>query len=357
MSQSIQSYGLIILSTVVALGNAPRASAQELREDAAHRGPACLAEDKFFAEEVWAKVGERTCLKCHNTKGDASDSDFLLRDAASDRANRAAAMDHNRAAFERVAAAKEDGESLLLVKITGGLEHGGGEVFKADSTGYGILKRFVRRTGGLPDEDPAIADYDAAPFFDGIEMMSPRRLLRRVTLSLVGRLPTKEEQAVVERDGLQAIDTVLDNVMQEDAFYERLREAFNDILLTDGYDGNGEEAFSYTHFHKTRLWYQKHDPNKDRGPDDRLSYSTPEMKAYYKMVQQYREAMRREPLELVAYIVRHDRPFTEIVTADYIMVSPYTSRGYGIYEELRDEFEDPEDPFEFIPAKLPGADG
>jgi hypothetical protein len=28
--------------------------------------------------------------------------------------------------------------------------------------------------------------------------------------------------------------------------------------------------------------------------------------------------------------VREDRPFTEIVTADYIMESPYTARGYGI---------------------------
>ena len=34
----------------------------------------------------------------------------------------------------------------------------------------------------------------------------------------------------------------------------------------------------------------------------------------------------REPLELVKHIVRNDRPFTGIVTADYIMVSPYTSQ-------------------------------
>ena len=76
------------------------------------------------------------------------------------------------------------------------------------------------------------------------------------------------------------------------------------------------------------------------------------MIAYTKLVRQYREALRREPVELVAYIVRNDRPFTEIVTADYIMVSPYTSRGYGIFEELHDKFNDPDDPFEFVPAKL-----
>lgn len=352
MSRAFPFSLMLALSLVFVPHDTRRAIAEEAGAADNHRGPACLAADSFFAEEVWAKVGERTCLKCHNLKGDASDSQFLLRDTAGDKANRESALRHNRQAFQRVAAAKEDGKSLLLSKITGGLDHGGGEVLKEDSTGYRILKRFVLRTSGLPDDGPAIADYDAPPFFDGISLMSPRRLLRRVTLSLVGRLPTGDEQAAVEKDGLPAMDAILDNVMREDAFYQRLREAFNDILLTEGYDGNAETAFSYTHFHKTRLWYQARDPNKDRGPDERLNYSHPEMKAYYKLVQEYRDAMRREPLELVAHIVRHDRPFTEIVTADYIMVSPYTSRGYGIYEELRDKFKDPEDPFEFIPAKL-----
>ncbi len=40
-------------------------------EKASPLGPECLAVDRFFADEVWAKVGERTCLKCHNAKGDA----------------------------------------------------------------------------------------------------------------------------------------------------------------------------------------------------------------------------------------------------------------------------------------------
>ena len=67
----------------------------------------------------------------------------------------------------------------------------------------------------------------------------------------------------------------------------------------------------------------------------------------------YRESILREPLELITHIVRTNRPFTELVTADYIMVSPYTARGYGIYEELKDQFKNTEDPFEYIPAKVP----
>ena len=54
--------------------------------------------------------------------------------------------------------------------------------------------------------------------------------------------------------------------MQEAAFYERLQEAFNDILLTRGYDGVAEGALSYEHF-KTRLWYQDVSPRKGLSPE------------------------------------------------------------------------------------------
>ncbi len=320
-------------------------------ESTDHHGPTCLVVDPFFTDEVWAKVGERICLECHNVHGDASDSEFLLQDTARDRENRQEVIRHNRIAFQRVAVAKEEGKSRLLLKISGGLDHGGGEVLEADSTAYRILERYVRRASGQPDDGPAIVDYHAAPFFDGVEMMSPLRLLRRVTLSLVGRLPTNVERSATESSGLKAMDGILDAVMTEDAFYERLQEAFNDILLTRGYDGVGEGALSYEHF-KTRLWYQELSPNKDRSPEEKLKYSHPKMVAFTKLVADYREGMRREPLELVTYIVRNDRPFTEIVTADYIMVSPYTSRGYGIFEELADRFDDPDDPFEFIPTRI-----
>ncbi len=345
---------LVVLSSVVCGQEKSRApeTTNDVHAAAEHRGPECVQTDRFFADEVWAKVGERTCLKCHNAKGDASESDFLLQDTARDRKTRDAALRHNRLAFQKVAIATEGGQSRLLLKIAGDLDHGGGEVLKADSTGFQILKRFVRRASGKPDDGPAVADYDVPPFFDGIEMLSPRRLLRRVTLSLAGRLPTEDELATVEQDGLKAIDVALDTVMREDAFYERLQEAFNDILLTRGYDGNGEEALSYDHF-KSRLWYQQRDPRKIAGGDKKLPYSHPKMIAYTKLIADYREGLLREPLELINYIVRNERPFSEIVTADYTMVSPYTARGYGVFEELKDQFDDSDDPYEFIPTKIP----
>ena len=306
-----------------------------------HLEPACSGVDSFFAEEVWGKVGERTCLKCHNAKGDAAESAFVLRETLQDQT----ALAKNRQAFLRMAIAQEEGKSRLLLKIAGKLDHGGGEVLKNDSTGYKILSRFASRSTGKPTDIPQAVELNSKPFFEGVQMIAPRRMLRRLTLSLAGRLPTPAEQAAVQKDGLKAMDAIVAQVMKEDAFLERLQEAFNDILLIRGYEGVPETALSYEHF-KHRNWYQKHDLSSVGNADA-------QRKARYKLAGDYREALLREPLELIKYIVRNERPFTEIVTADYIMVTPYTSRGYGIYEELKDKFEDPDDPFEYLPARLP----
>ena len=317
--------------------------------DAKHRGPGCAGVDDYFLDEVWTKVAAQSCLKCHRAGGDAEESKFVLQDPSRiAEPERGGALQRNRAAFGRMAALQNGGKSRLLLKATGALNHEGEEVLKPDSTGYRILAEYVRRANIPQHEKPGhqtgLADQNEPPFLQGIAMLDDRKLLRRVTLSLAARLPATKELQAVEKQGLEAIGPILDAVMQEAAFYERLAEAFNDIFLTRGY-GLAEDALSYEDFGSTRRWTQKHD----------LAHIADEgarKQAKIKLAADYSEALLREPLELIKHIVRHDRPFTEIVTADYIMISPYTARGYGIYDDLREKFQNPEDPFEYIPVRL-----
>ena len=307
----------------------------------------CPAQSTF--RDSWIKVGERICLKCHVAGGDAADSKFRLQDVLRISADeRVSAVTQNCDVFTRMGLVRDkDGRSRLIVKATGGLDHGGGEVLKADSTELSVLQEFVDSLKRKPTEThPAqvLDTDDLKSFFDGVDMLSDQRLLRRVTLSLAARLPNASEQHVVDAQGLAAFESVLAALMKEDAFYERLQEGFNDIFLTLGYNGNGDDVLSYNHFQHTRHWYQKH--NLDHVP------AKERQRAKYKLADQYREALRREPLELLRYIVEQNRPFSEILTADYTMVSPYTARGYGVFEELQTEFQDQDDPFEYIPTKL-----
>jgi len=316
-----------------------------------YEGPACVAPaDDFFTAEVWGKVGAQSCLTCHKAGGDAEESRFVLRDPSRVQgAERIAAMKHNRNEFAEMAKLKEGDRSRILVKVTGGLDHGGSDVLKPNSTGYRILSDFVHRvdamSGGKSAPTIKVDPQNVRAFFDGVVMLDDKALLRRLTLSLAGRLPTPEEVAAIHSGGRGELSRILDSVMREEAFYTRLREGFNDIFLTVGYDGGAEDALSYDHFSTTRHWTQKHDLSHIKDAKERTQ-------AGYKLAGDYRKALLGEPMKLVEHIVRNDRPFTEIVTADYIMVSAYTARGYGIYDELKAKFKNPDDPFEYVPVRL-----
>lgn len=323
----------------------PRASATAAPP---YSGAGCTAADDFFADDVWSKVAARSCLKCHKSGGDAEESAFVLRDPErSQDADQANAMRHNRDAFAHMAKLKEGDEARLLLKVVGKLEHGGGEVLAPDSAGYRVLADFVRRLN-VPAAHAIADDENAPPFFDGIVMLDDRKLLRRVTLSLTGRLPTDSEHAAVASRGLKAMPELLDAVMNEDAFYDRLREGFEDIFLTLGLEETDASSIplSYEHFGNTRHWFQDKDLVKHIADEKQRE------EAHRKITRDAQTAIRGEPMKLIEHIVRNDRPFTEIVTADYIVVTPYSARCYGIFEEVKTRFKNPDDPFEYIPVKL-----
>jgi len=307
-----------------------------------------MKPDDFFINEVWGKVGELSCLKCHNSSGEAKDSGFVLLETvllegAKLQSNHTA----NYKAFAKMARKRKVGQqSRLLLKPIGELDHEGEQVLKPNSTGLHILERFVTRIDGKTGLSSTVKKYTPQPFFEGVTLLKEASLLRRLTLSLAGRLPTAREKKAIEAKGLSELDAILDQIMTEKAFYVRLKEGFNDIFLTDGFDGNGELILSYDHFNKTRHWYQSHDLSHIENKKERQT-------ALWDMARVYRKAIRGEPLELIAHVVRNNRPFTEIMTADYIMVSPYSAKGYGIYEQVKNRFKNPNNPFEYIPAKLP----
>jgi hypothetical protein len=314
-------------------------------EEPEHPGRAGVAGlPDFFIDEVWGKIGASKCIKCHKAGGDAEESEFLLWGSTRD-----GFLAHNRVAFTKLATAKEDNQSRMLLKVVGKIDHGGEDVLKPGSTRYLILEEFVRRAnGGVPRKHDAVASK--VPFFDGVTMLADRRLLRRLTLSLGARLPTPEENSAVKGGGIGALGKILDKLMTEEAFYDRLAEGFNDIFLTPGIADVAENVLSYEHFDKTRHWYQSWDFSHIEDGQKRKE-------AGWELARHYRESMKREPMELVKHIVRKSRPFTEIITADYIMVSPYTARGYGVFEENKKRFKKLDDRFEFLPVRLKALTG
>ena len=159
----------LVVAASLALNAAARAQEKKISSSA-------FAVDDFFAKEVWAKVGARTCLNCHKAGGDAEESKFILRDPAKEQGRgQDEALRHNRDAFARMARLKEKDQSRMLVKVAGGLDHGGEDVLKPDSTGYRILAEFVR-AAERPSRHRSTwsMDQNAPPFFDGVVMLDDR---------------------------------------------------------------------------------------------------------------------------------------------------------------------------------------
>lgn len=185
------------------------------------------------------------------------------------------------------------------------------------------------------DDSPVVEQAISA-----IQSMPLEDTLRKASLQLVSRLPTESEIAQVNSGGETGLRSVLDSMMTEDAFYDRLSEIFNDLILTDRYlTGNGQpaEALSLMLVFPDAFWFG--DPQTaDRNAE------------YFQTLFTTNDSVAREPLELINFVVKNELPMTEILTADYFMVNPYSAKSYGVFDEL--SFQDEYDANEWLPAQL-----
>ncbi len=261
----------------------------------------CVPVDRFFLKEVYAPALQSACESCHGPSGEgALKSDFVLYNRG-----RADYLQVNLKNIREAASIEQNGESILLLKPLGRIAHGGGVVIEEGDDVYNRLKAFVEV---VKADKGACKVADDSSFFKDIQYLDADQTLRKAALNLAGRLPTAAEQS-------GSFDEVLDAMLNEEAFYSRLTEHWNDLLLTDQYL-SGEDAINL------------------------LADDTYPNRKYYDMIADgnakamernaANDAIAREPIALINYIVRNDLPFTEILTADYTVVNPYSAKVYGI---------------------------
>src|SRR5690606_7524701 len=126
------------------------------------------------------------------------------------------------------------------------------------------------------------------------------------------RLPTDAEVGAVTSGGEPALEEAVYAMTGEAAFDERLMEAWNDVLLTDRYAPRGRAI---------NLLNETDWPNAADANYDTLDEQTQTRLGL---------ALAREPLALIAHVVREGRPFGEILTADYSLYNPYSASIYQV---------------------------
>jgi mono/diheme cytochrome c family protein len=299
-------------------------------------GASCESARSYFLTNVWGKVMAQRCLSCHAPGGTAQlrGARFQLLPASyPDFADANLAMATELANTSYVI----DGErvSALLAKPMGRVNHGGGSIIQEGTPEYEALAELVDRVGEGSNQD-LCRDYGSLAAPSGVDLLSWRSTLRKAALDLVGRLPTDAEYARgATEEGFKA---VLATMMEEPAFYRRWRTAWNDQMLTDRYitaDGCDQRALN--------LISNEDFPNRgtyggaagvgeldccgrDRGMDACRQAQT--------FFLQANNAVAQEPINLFDYIIRNNRSFSEILTADYTMVNPQSAHVYGVSDEV-----------------------
>lgn len=283
----------------------------------------------LFDEKIAEPVIQSRCVACHVAGGLARDTNLLFQ-----RTN-VSSTQNNFKSFSEFLTSRDDGKETILSKVTGG-NHVGGIQFPPNSIGYNNLDEFL----GLLNQSISSAPSNDAQvnFFEGVVLQSNREVLRRASILFSGTAPTQTaiEQAQQGESGLRA---ALRELMQGDGFHEFLTTGTNDRLLTEGIafniiDPNVNSRYPlYTDRYYELSLLAQDDPSYFRIRDD--------------LGRGVDIALAKAPGELVAHVAENDLPYTEILTADYMMMNPLTNSVLG----GQAVFENEEDLSEYQPGK------
>ena len=297
---------------------------------------ALRAQDGDTAEEVFAEyisgpIVQSRCVNCHVEGGVSGHTRLVLV--------RATEADHetlNLRAFEELldAVADEGGVTYVLNKIQG-VSHGGGVQVAAGSADFVNMQSFLALLDG--GSGSATAELTPGKLFDTVRLAPDWETLRRSALIFAGRLPTAAEYASIESGQASDLRAAIRGLMRGSEFHEFLIRAGNDRLLTErrGWtiDPNQPHLVGFTNeaYRRKKAALASGDERELNDWMDRTQFG-----------------FRRAPLELIAYVATTDRPYTEILTADYIMANSWAAKAYG----ASTRFSDPGDIFEFRPSKI-----
>ncbi|HEU4412654.1 MAG TPA: hypothetical protein VFS43_45845 [Polyangiaceae bacterium] len=313
------------------------------------KGGECVSSRQYFLETAWPKVFGKSCVTCHAPDGQAAREGAALQLLPS---TYPGFTDLNLESMRELAKLSYEGKPHLVQKPLGVESHGGGKVVEAGSEEATIIEELAARLSGASE---CAEQSVRVASFPGVRLADPPATLRKATLALGGRLPTADEEAKVAGGDERALEAALEPLLDEDAFYDRLVEIFNDAFLTDKY------LYSYCNDDRAlnlidddafpnRFWFSNGAKTYDGARACCDTRDTPECKQVLSDWKKTADAVAREPLNLVRYVAQNNLPFSQVLTGDYVVVNPYSARAYGVEGQVT--FRDPADADELQPARL-----
>ena len=287
--------------------------------------------EEMFEDHISEPIVQSRCIKCHVPGGVSGHTRLVL--APSTAANHETL---NLLTFKSLlgAVADDGGASYVLNKIQG-VAHGGGVQVPAGSSDFANMEWFLQLLAG--GGDTATASLTADTLFDTVRLAPHWKTLRRAALIFAGRLPTDEEYAAVEGGGESDLRTTVRGLMAGTGFHQFLLRGSNDRLLTARRAGdllNNPSLVVFT--------------NEDYRYSVDVYEGRIERREHWRWAGFVDYGVRQAPLQLIAHVAGNDLPYTEILTADYVMANAWSASAYG----ASTTFSDPADPYEFRPSRI-----
>jgi hypothetical protein len=208
--------GVLALGSTLAGSSAGCSSS----ESSAGGDSSCVSTREYFTTRVYGKAMQ-TCVGCHSPGGlaDNAGAKFrMYRETTPD------FVSANINAIKQYAEIEVRDTPLILVKPLGQREHGGGAVLVKGSEDYKILEQFVTDLRAGVDKTCDAGDQLAVDYLDN------QAVARKAAVSVGGFYPTEAQFEQVKSD--EGLDAFLLDVTRTELFYDRLREIWNDALLT-----------------------------------------------------------------------------------------------------------------------------
>lgn len=255
----------------------------------------------FYLSNISQPIVQTRCIICHTSTGVASSS--ALHYVSS---NIEGFQQTNYDTLLNYIQNVPNGASRILLKPQGLDAHGGGVQLGAGSTQLADWSSFLTTV----NNEVAGSGTNVQSIFAAVAKMDNEQTLRKAALLYAGRLPTEQEVTGVSSGTEADLALAVRALMSGDGFESFLMETANDRLLTEAFSVNPFSVVSRAYYPNSFQYYQVPGPI---GSDKRLTA----------------EALAEEPMRLVANVVTKERPYTEVLTADYIMVNPYSAEVYG----------------------------
>ena len=337
--------GLTVNNDADANTDAPNSDSSD---DTPRAEPTCQTDAQFMANQVWPRILSQ-CAACHNSGGLAGNTSYILvNDANSHDSNWTTSQSYEQA-----------NSGQLLAKAMATVAHGGGRIIRDGDDNHTIFTEFLDRFDNPVEE---CTEDDSTPLPEGsvldaraldelLTLSTPAETLRQAALLLAGRLPTEEELSAVNESNLKA---AIRTLMTGNNFDQFLMEAANDQLHTMKWASSRTPGLSALNGE----WYYPMVNSRIGALEDQLEalQNAGAADATIQAAQQAvwdahrytNRALAEEPLRLITYVANQERPYSEVITADYIMVNPYINDAFAAGAS----FTDNQDPNEWKPAAI-----